>query len=201
MSTKIIAVAAAFTLLGVGACTGVSAPSTNATAAKATAAQAAPEANAAPTAANSPVPAATAETAAPAAKPVEAAPAGTAAEPASEAKPAAAEEAAIPPAAKPAAAAAPAAKSATLTREQALALAQKGNCLACHKIESKVVGPAWKDVAAKYRGDANAVATITSHIKSGGSFGWKFGTMPPRGGSKISDAEVASLAKFIASLK
>lgn len=82
-----------------------------------------------------------------------------------------------------------------------MALATKGNCLVCHKIDSKLVGPAWKDVAAKYKGDANAASTIATHIKSGGSFGWKFGMMPPRGGSKISDAEVASLAGFIASLK
>ncbi|MBI1173648.1 MAG: c-type cytochrome [Sideroxydans sp.] len=102
------------------------------------------------------------------------------------------------PAAAPAA---PAVTSGVLTQEQALALAAKGNCLACHKIDKKVVGPAWKDVAAKYRGDAKAAATIASHIKAGGSFGWKFGVMPPRGGSSLPDADVDSLAKFIASLK
>lgn len=88
-----------------------------------------------------------------------------------------------------------------LTREQAMVLARKGNCLACHTIDSKLVGPAWKNVGAKYRDDANAAATIASHIKAGGSFGWKFGVMPPRGGSTISDADIDSLAKFIASLK
>lgn len=88
-----------------------------------------------------------------------------------------------------------------LTKEQALALAGKGNCLACHKIEGKVVGPAWKDVGAKYKADANAASTIATHIKVGGSFGWKMGAMPPRGGSTLSDADVASLAKFIAALK
>jgi len=125
-----------------------------------------------------------------------------AAMPAIEPKPAA--PVAMMPAAKveaPAAPAAPAGKSATLTKDQFLALAAKGNCLACHKIESKVVGPAWQDVGAKYKGDANAAATIASHIKAGGSFGWKFGVMPPRGGSQLSDADVDSLAKFIASLK
>jgi cytochrome c len=87
-----------------------------------------------------------------------------------------------------------------ITKEQALALASKGDCLICHRIEYKLVGPAWKDVAAKYRGNANAVNTIASHIQSGGSFGWKFGVMPPRGGSTISDEEVTNLARFIASL-
>lgn len=108
---------------------------------------------------------------------------------------------AAPDAAPEVKAEAPAASSGTLTQDQALALANKSNCLACHKIEKKVVGPAWKDVSAKYKGDKNAAATIASHIKSGGSFGWKFGVMPARGGSKISDADVDSLAKFIASLK
>ena len=97
--------------------------------------------------------------------------------------------------------AAVAARSDFLTREQALALATRGDCLICHRIEYRLVGPAWKDVAAKYRGDANAESTIASHIRSGGSFGWKFGVMPPRGGGDISDDEVASMARFIAALK
>jgi cytochrome c len=127
-----------------------------------------------------------------------------AAEPAAppvEDKPALAEkpvEAAPAMTAKPAA---PAAKSGPLTREEALALASKNNCLACHKIDSKLVGPAWKDVAAKYKGDPNAAATIAKHIKAGGSFGGKLSVMPPRGGSQISDADVDRMAKFIASLK
>ncbi len=94
-----------------------------------------------------------------------------------------------------------AARPPVITREQALDLASKGDCLICHRIEYKLVGPAWKDVAAKYRGNAKAINTIASHIESGGSFGWKFGVMPPRGGSTISDEEIAKLAGFIASLK
>lgn len=92
--------------------------------------------------------------------------------------------------------------SAVLTHEQAMVLAAKGNCLFCHKIDVKVVGPAWKNVAEKYRGDANAATIIASNIKVGGSFGWEIGVMPPRGGSSnISEAEIDRLAKFIASLK
>lgn len=105
------------------------------------------------------------------------------------------------PAAKVEAPAAPAAKSGPLTQDEALALAGKGNCLACHKIDAKVVGPAWKDVGAKYKGDANGAAKIAANIKKGGSFGWKLGMMPARGGSQLSDADVDSLAKFIAGLK
>jgi len=94
-----------------------------------------------------------------------------------------------------------AAKSESLTREQALALAAKSNCLICHKIDSKMVGPAWKDIGAKYKGDANAAATIAANIKKGGSYGWKIGSMPPNGAGRASEADIASLAAFIASLK
>ncbi len=150
-------------------------------------------------------PAATQPAAGPAAAPAETAPAPA---PVIEQVPAAPAQALQPVQAAPAQpeaatpkAPAPAAKPATITEKEALALAGKGNCLTCHKIEKRVVGPAWKDVAAKYRNDPNAAATIADHIKKGGSFGWKFGNMPPRGGSKISDADVAKLAGFIAGLK
>lgn len=108
---------------------------------------------------------------------------------------AAASAEAAPQEAKPAAT-----KSAVISKDEAMAIAARGNCLACHKIEAKVVGPAWKDVGAKYKGDAKGAATIASHIKAGGSFGWKFGVMPPRGGSQLSDADVEKMAGFIASL-
>ncbi len=134
-----------------------------------------------------------------AAKPVEASPKADVQAAASEVKPAAPAAKPQAPVAKPAASAA--AKSDVITKEQAVALGGKNNCFTCHKIEAKVVGPAWKDVGAKYKADANAAGTIAAHIKSGGSFGWKMGNMPPRGGSSIKDADVDSLAKFIASLK
>lgn len=134
-----------------------------------------------------------------AAKPVETSPKADVQAAASEVKPAAPAAKPQAPAAKPAAPAA--AKADVITKEQAVALAGKGNCFTCHKIEAKVVGPAWKDVGAKYKADANAAGTIAAHIKSGGSFGWKMGNMPPRGGSSIKDADIDSLAKFIASLK
>lgn len=76
----------------------------------------------------------------------------------------------------------------------------KAKCSVCHAIDHRVVGPAWKDVAAKYRGKAGAQKTLVSHITSGGSFGWKFGTMPPRG-LGANDQQIATLAKFILTLK
>lgn len=78
--------------------------------------------------------------------------------------------------------------------------AGKAKCSACHSIDKKIVGPAWKDVAAKYKGQADAEKTLVSHITKGGSFGWKFGYMPPRG-MGANDEQIASLAKFILTLK
>lgn len=48
----------------------------------------------------------------------------------------------------------------------------KGDCLACHAVEKKVVGPAWKDVAAKYKGDKGAQAALTEKVIKGGKGNW-----------------------------
>lgn len=191
--SRILAIAVAATLLGVSACKNVGGE-----APKPSTMQPVPEASVAPTPAE--VSAAEAAPAVPA-TPAPPTPAPEAPIAEAEAPVAPAAPAAPAPAAKQDVSVKPAPKPAPVTKEQAMALAAKGNCLACHKIDSRLVGPAWKDVAAKYRNDANAVGTIASHIKSGGAFGWKFGTMPPRGGSKISDADVTTLARFIAGLK
>lgn len=79
--------------------------------------------------------------------------------------------------------------------------AEAGACKACHSIEKKVVGPAWKDVAKKYAGDKDAVKTISEHITSGGKFGWNFGVMPPKGGTAKTPDEIKKLAEFIVGLK
>lgn len=76
----------------------------------------------------------------------------------------------------------------------------KAKCGACHAIDKKVVGPAWKDVAAKYAGKADAEKTLVANITKGGQFGWKMGMMPAKG-MGATDAQIASLAKFILTLK
>ncbi len=76
----------------------------------------------------------------------------------------------------------------------------KAKCGACHSIDKKGVGPAWKDVAAKYKDDKDAVSKIAANVAKGGSFGWKMGNMPPKG-MGATDAEIQSLSKFIAGLK
>ena len=72
-------------------------------------------------------------------------------------------------------------------------------CGSCHAVDHKLVGPAFKDVAAKYKGKKDAVALLTTSIKTGGAFGWKAGSMPPRG-LGASDADIDTMAKFIAGL-
>ncbi len=79
------------------------------------------------------------------------------------------------------------------------ALAKKYNCLACHSVDKKVVGPAYKDVAAKYRGDAGAEARLVAKVKNGGSGVWGPIPMPPN--SSVPDADVKALVKWVLSLK
>ena len=78
-------------------------------------------------------------------------------------------------------------------------LAKKHNCLACHAVDKKVVGPAYKDVAAKYRNDKTAEARLVDKVKKGGSGVWGQIPMPPN--SAVSDADVKTLVHWILSLK
>jgi len=92
---------------------------------------------------------------------------------------------------------------APLGREAGLALAQQSGCLACHKIEAKLVGPAWRDVSAKYRGDAAARARLVAKVKSGGQGNWTeiTGGMPmPPYSPRVPDQDIEKLVTFILSL-
>lgn len=75
----------------------------------------------------------------------------------------------------------------------------KAKCGACHAVDHKVMGPAFKDVSAKYKGDKDAASKIAASITKGGSFGWKLGTMPAKG-MGATDAEIKSMSEFIAGL-
>lgn len=75
----------------------------------------------------------------------------------------------------------------------------KAKCGACHAIDKKVVGPAFNDVAAKYKGDKEAVSKMIANITKGGEFGYKLGKMPPKG-LGATDAEIKIMAEFIAGL-
>lgn len=78
-------------------------------------------------------------------------------------------------------------------------LAQKDGCFACHSIDNKLVGPAWKDIAKKYKGDKSAEAKLVHKVKAGGVGVWGQIPMPPN--SQISDADIKTLVKGILALK
>jgi len=78
------------------------------------------------------------------------------------------------------------------------ALAKAKNCMACHAIDKKVVGPAYKDVAAKYKGDKTAVATLAAKIKTGGKGVWGEVPMPP---NNVTPEEATKLATWVLSQK
>ena len=76
------------------------------------------------------------------------------------------------------------------------ALAQKSGCLACHAIDKKVLGPAMKDVAAKYKGDKTAEAKLIAKVKTGGSGVW--GPMPmPANSPQVKDDDIKSIVQWI----
>lgn len=79
------------------------------------------------------------------------------------------------------------------------ALAQKNNCLSCHAIDKQVVGPSYKAVAAKYKGDAAAPAKLAEKIKKGGSGVWGAVPMPPN--PQVSDADMKALVQWILAQK
>lgn len=77
-------------------------------------------------------------------------------------------------------------------------LAQKKNCMSCHTIDQKRVGPPFKDVAAKYAKDNDAVKKLSEKIVKGGSGVWGPVPMPP---NQVSPAEAEQLAKWVLSVK
>lgn len=101
--------------------------------------------------------------------------------------------------------------------EDGLALAKKSGCLACHSVEKKVVGPAWQDVANKYKGKSEISATLTDgsvvkgtpkevltqKIHKGGKGNWTAVTggvpMPPYS-PRVSDADISKLVDFVLGL-
>jgi len=78
------------------------------------------------------------------------------------------------------------------------ALAQKSACMSCHQLEKKVVGPAFKDVAKKYKGDAKAADHLVDVIKKGGKGVWGTVPMPPH--PQVSDDNAKKLAAWVLSL-
>jgi len=78
-------------------------------------------------------------------------------------------------------------------------LAKAKNCLACHAVDKKLVGPAYKDVAAKYAGDKGAAARLAKKIREGGVGVW--GQVPMPANPQVSEAEAKTLANWVLSAK
>jgi cytochrome c len=83
--------------------------------------------------------------------------------------------------------------------DAAKALAQKSGCLACHSVDKKIIGPAYKDVAAKYKGNKDAEAMLIAKVKKGGSGVW--GPMPmPANSPQVKDDDIKTMVEWILSL-
>ena len=74
-------------------------------------------------------------------------------------------------------------------------LAKKYNCTGCHTPDKKLVGPAYKDIAAKYKGDAGALAKLSDKVKKGGGGVWGPVPMPPN--PAVPDGDVKVLVEWV----
>jgi cytochrome c len=72
---------------------------------------------------------------------------------------------------------------------------KKYNCVACHTIDKKLVGPAYKEVAAKYKGEAGAADKLVEKVKKGGSGVWGAIPMPPN--PTVPDGDVRAMVDWI----
>jgi cytochrome c len=88
--------------------------------------------------------------------------------------------------------------SAAADAAKAEALAKQYNCLQCHTADKKILGPAYKEVAAKYKGNKDAQALLAKNVKAGSKGTWGPIPMPPN--DKLSDADVATLVEWILSM-
>ena len=78
-------------------------------------------------------------------------------------------------------------------------LAQKKNCMACHAVATKVIGPSYKEVATKYAGQPDAVAKLSVKVLKGGSGVW--GAVPMPANPQVSEAEAKQLVQWILATK
>lgn len=74
-------------------------------------------------------------------------------------------------------------------------MAKKNACMACHAVDRKLVGPSFNDVAKKYAGQKDAVATLAKSIKAGGAGKW--GPVPMPAQASLSEADAKTLATWI----
>jgi len=87
--------------------------------------------------------------------------------------------------------------SGTVRADQALASSK--NCMSCHAIDKKVVGPAYQDVAAKYKGDKSAADKLAAKVMRGGGGVW--GAVPMPANPQVNEAEAKKLVAWVLGLK
>jgi len=78
-------------------------------------------------------------------------------------------------------------------------LAQKKNCMACHAVASKLIGPSFKEIAAKYAGQADVVPKLTEKVIKGGAGVW--GAVPMPANPQVTEAEAKQLVQWILTTK
>lgn len=78
-------------------------------------------------------------------------------------------------------------------------LAQANGCMTCHQMDKKVLGPSYKDVAAKYKGSKTAEADLVKKVKAGGKGVWGDMVMPPN--AHVKDADIQAIVKWILAQK
>jgi cytochrome c len=79
------------------------------------------------------------------------------------------------------------------------ALASRNGCLACHTVDKKLIGPGFKEVAAKYRNDKGAAAKLVQKVKQGGKGVWGDMVMPPN--AHVKDEDIKAMVAWILGLK
>lgn len=85
------------------------------------------------------------------------------------------------------------------SQDEMMALAKKSGCLACHSLDAKMVGPAWRDVAKKYAGDAVAADRLAVVVKKGSKDTWGPVPMPPN--ATVKNDDIKKLVEFVLGLK
>jgi len=99
----------------------------------------------------------------------------------------------------PAATSTPATTSSAAADTAGLALIKKNDCLTCHKVDQKVIGPAYQDVANKYTSSPAVIDTLANKVIKGGSGNWGTVAMSPH--PALSEADAQEMIKYILSLK
>lgn len=77
------------------------------------------------------------------------------------------------------------------------ALANKGGCTACHAVDKKLIGPSYRDIAQKYKGQGDALAVLTDRVRKGSKGVWGTLPMPPSDAAKISDADLKAVVTWV----